>query len=191
MPRVCGACRARPSLRLSATSHELANGTGCVRNAHARCCRRASSLAVQPLVTYARIPRSAALSTGFLRMTKARNPRDGLSRGRHVFCRDGAQRPSPNDSRNGSMRRALTVLLESWVNDSRDKALPRGAQSRRRVSAVRRWRAIQTPHTTGVVSRAQSSPCGRYGASGEQKHLPDRHTPSDDATTLQRTNARL
>ena len=50
---------------------------------------RASSLPV----TYARIPRSAALSTGFLRMTKARNPRDGLSRGRHVFCREGRNAP--------------------------------------------------------------------------------------------------
>src|SRR5438105_10700942 len=29
-----------------------------------------------------------------------------------------AQCPSPNDPRNGSNRRALTVLRESWVNDS-------------------------------------------------------------------------
>jgi hypothetical protein len=39
----------------------------------------------------------------------------------------GVQRLSPNDPRNGSMRRALTALLESWVNDSRDSALPRGS----------------------------------------------------------------
>src|SRR2546422_9942850 len=36
----------------------------------------------------------------------------------------GAQRSSPNDSRNGSNSRALTALLESWVNDSRDGRFP-------------------------------------------------------------------
>ena len=36
----------------------------------------------------------------------------------------GVQRPSPNDSRNGSKLRALTALVESWVNDSRDSASP-------------------------------------------------------------------
>jgi hypothetical protein len=40
-------------------------------------------------------------------------------------------------------------------------------------SAVRRRRAAQQPHETGVVSRAQFSSCCRYGAAGEQKHLPD------------------
>src|SRR6266498_2748468 len=37
---------------------------------------------------------------------------------------------------------------------------PGGAPSRRRVSAVQRWRAANQLHTTGVVSRAQSTPCG-------------------------------
>src|ERR1700694_4163200 len=36
----------------------------------------------------------------------------------------GVQRLSPNDSRKGSNSRALTALLESWVNDSRDSASP-------------------------------------------------------------------
>src|SRR5439155_4320571 len=70
----------------------------------------------------------------------------------------GGQRPSPNDSRKGSTRRALTALLESWVNGSRDWPIPTGTPSRRRVSAARRWRAANQPRTTGVVSRAQQFP---------------------------------
>jgi hypothetical protein len=93
----------------------------------------------------------------------------------------GVQRSSPNDSRNGSNSRALTALRESWVNDSRDKRSPGGAQSRRRVSAVWRRRAANQPHPTGVVPRAQFNPRGRYGATGEQKHLPDRPTPSQSS----------
>ena len=101
-----------------------------------------------PLMTYARIPPSARLSSGLLRMTKARNPRDGLLKAITPFPR-GAQRSSPNDSRKGSKLRALTALRESWVNDSRDQRSLGGAQSRRRVSAVRRRRAAKQPHKTG------------------------------------------
>src|SRR5450432_377370 len=110
-----------------------------------------------PPVTYARIPPSARLSSGFLRMTKARNPRDGLLQAITPSPR-GAQRSSPNDSRKGSNSRALTALLESWVNDSRDWAVPTGTSSRRRINAVQRWRAADQLHTTGVVSRAQQFP---------------------------------
>ena len=91
-----------------------------------------------PLMTYARIPPSARLSSGFLRMTKARNPRDGLLKAITPSPRV-AQRSSPNDSRKGSNSRALTAFRESWVNDSRDQALPRGSAiatpSKRRCGA--------------------------------------------------------
>jgi hypothetical protein len=121
-----------------------------------------------PLMTYARIPPSARLSSGFLRMTKARNPRDGLSKAITPSPR-GAQRSSPNDSRKGSNSRALTALLESWVNDSRDKALPRGSAiatpSKRRVAL-----AISKPTTrNGGVSSVLASTTGAATApSGEQ-----------------------
>src|SRR5207302_1870081 len=82
-----------------------------------------------PLMTYAHIPPSARLSSGFLRMTKARNPRDGLLKAITPSPR-GAQRSSPNDSRKGSNSRALTALLESWVNDSRDSGAPPGERNR-------------------------------------------------------------
>src|ERR1700693_4695631 len=109
------------------------------------------------------------MQASVLRVTKGSNPRDGLSRGRHVLYRDGAQPLSPNDSRNGSMRRALTVLLESWVNDSRDKALPRGSAiatpSKRRAAP-----ASNKPiaRNGGVSSVARIYHWSRYGAPGEQ-----------------------
>lgn len=86
----------------------------------------------------------------------------------------GAQRSSPNDSRNGSTRRALTAPLEPWVNGSRDGGFPREARSRRqRRRCAALAKEMKQPHETGVVSRARFSSCRRYGAAGEQKHLPD------------------
>ena len=113
----------------------------------------------------------------FRRVIDGSNPRDGLLERPATPALQEVQCLSPNDSRKGSNSRALTALLESWVNDSRDKRSPGGAQSRRRVSAVQRWRAADQLHKTGVVPRAQFNPRGRYGATGEQKHLPDMPTP--------------
>ena len=59
----------------------------------------------------------------FRRVTEGSNPRDGLLKA-ITPSPLGAQRSSPNDSRKGSNSRALTALLESWVNDSRDWAVP-------------------------------------------------------------------
>lgn len=63
-----------------------------------------------------------------------------------------AQRSSPNDSRNGSQSRALTALLESWVNDSRDARFPGEAPSRGQESAVRRRAGSTTTARNGRVS---------------------------------------
>ena len=137
----------RPSRRECAASHRARHTTW--REAVARTPSRFARVVTgPPPVTYPRIPRSARLSSGLLRMTKARNPRDGLLKAITPFPR-GAQRSSPNDSRKGSKLRALTALRQSWVNDSRDQRSLGGAQSRRRVSAVRRRRAAKQPHKTG------------------------------------------
>src|ERR1700730_14636015 len=59
----------------------------------------------------------------FRRVTEDSNPRDGLFEAATPALQ-GVQRLSPNDSRKGSNSRALTALLESWVNDSRDCGSP-------------------------------------------------------------------
>src|SRR5438105_6334086 len=81
-----------------------------------------------------------------------------------------AQRPSPNDSRNGSMSRALTALRESWVNDSSalhgvQRSSPndsrKGSTSRALTALLESWvndsRAWAVP--TGTPSRANKAPC--------------------------------
>ena len=70
-----------------------------------------------------------------------------LLKASHANFETGAM-PSPNDSRNGSMRRALTALLESWVNDSRDGRFCRIALATPQ-GAVRRWRAAKTSARNG------------------------------------------
>lgn len=49
----------------------------------------------------------------------------------------------------------------------------RGCTGDAKQGAVRRWRAANPPHTTGLVTRAHSTPCICFGSAGEQKHLPD------------------
>ena len=63
------------------------------------------------------------------RVIEGSEPRDGHWKAITPSPR-GAQRASPNDSRKGSNSRALTALLESWVNDSCDWAVPTGTRSR-------------------------------------------------------------
>ena len=71
-------------------------------------------------------------------------------------------------------RRALTAPLEPWVNGSRDCGFPRGSAIATPTKALcGAGEEVKQPHETGVVSRARYSSCRRYGAAGEQKHLPD------------------
>ena len=63
------------------------------------------------------------LYAAFRRVIEGSEVRDGLPKAVTPSPR-GAQRSSPNDSRNGSNRRALTALLEPWVNGSRDGRFP-------------------------------------------------------------------
>ena len=173
----------RPSRRSCAASLELAHTTW--REAVARTQRRIARVVHwrwSPPVTYARIPRSARLSRAFLRVTKGSNPRDGLSKAITPSPR-GAQRSSPNDSRKGSNSRALTALLESWVNDSRDSAslgkchrdankAPRGAgeqqtnRARREgvsrcshlpLGSLRRFQASSNTYPNGLTPRQQTA----------------------------------
>ena len=127
----------------------------------------ASSTGGSPPVTYARIPRSARLSRAFLRVTKGSNPRDGLLKAITPSPR-GAQRSSPNDSRKGSNSRALTALLESWVNDSRDSAspgkrhrdankAPRGAGEQQTNRARREGVSRCSQQSLGSLRRPQAS----------------------------------
>jgi len=131
-----------------------------------------------PPVTYARIPRSARLSSALLRVTKARNPRDGLFSRPFTPALRGVQRLSPNDPRNGSMRRALTVLRESWVNDSSalqgvQRSSPndsrKGSNSRALTALLESWvndsRDWAVP--TGTPSRCRVSAARRWRA-GQQ-----------------------
>src|SRR6266516_3032406 len=67
------------------------------------------------------------------------------------------QRPSPNDPRNGSKGRALTALLESWVNDSRGSALPRGSA----VATPSKRRAALASSTT-TAHNGSGVPCSEY-----------------------------
>ena len=62
--------------------------------------------------------------------------------------------PLPNDSRNGSNRRALTALLESWVNDSRDQALPRGS-----AIAMPSKRRAAPASSTSTAHNGSGVPC--------------------------------
>src|SRR3984893_6256098 len=106
-------------------------------------------------------------------MTKARNPRDGLLKA-ITPSPQGVQRSPPNDSRKGSNSRALTALLESWVNDSRDLSAPPGERNRD---------AEQAPCSAGEQQSnctqrewcpvLRVPPAAATGAPGEQKHLPD------------------
>src|SRR6202011_5862361 len=92
------------------------------------------------------------------------------------------------DSRNGSNLRALTALLESWVNDSRDKALPRGSAvatpSKRRAAL-----AISKPTARnggGVLRCSQQllRPLRRPQASSNT--YPNGLTPRQQRTALSR-----
>src|SRR5450755_1441568 len=82
-------------------------------------------------------------------------------------------------------RRALTALLESWVNDSRDEALPRGSAvatpSKRRAGAGEKHNN-RTQREWCPVLRVP--PAAATGALGEQKHLPDVNTPRQQNETL-------
>src|ERR1700681_2530368 len=80
----------------------------------------------------------------------------------------GAQRSSPNDSRKGSNSRALTALLESWVNDSRDSAspgqrnrdankAPRGAGEQQTNRARREGVSRCSQQSLGSLRRPQAS----------------------------------
>src|SRR3984893_14174648 len=86
--------------------------------------------------------------SAFRRVTEDSNPRDGLFEAATPALQ-GVQRLSPNDSRNGSNIRALTALLESWVNDSRDGVLPGERSIATPTKRVRRRRAANQPHKTG------------------------------------------
>ena len=83
------------------------------------------------------------------------------------------------------MRRALTALRESWVNDSRDSALPRGSAvatpSKRRAGAGGQ-QTNRTQREWCPVLRVP--PVAAIGAPGEQKHLPEMHTPGSKKETL-------
>jgi hypothetical protein len=137
-------------------------------------------------VTYARIPRSARLSRAFLRVTKRSNPRDGLFKAITPSPR-GAQRSSPNDSRKGSNSRALTALLESWVNDSRDSASP-GKRHRDANKAPRGAGEQQTNRARREgVSRCSHLPLGslrRFQASSNT--YPNGLTPRQQTAALWR-----
>ena len=100
----------------------------------------------------------------------------------------GVQRLSPNDSRNGSNSRALTALLESWVNDSRGSRSPGGARSATPRKRVRRRAKSQTNCTNGgVPSVARSNSLGslrRLQASSNT--YPTGSAPRQQRAALQR-----
>jgi pimeloyl-ACP methyl ester carboxylesterase len=73
-----------------------------------------------PYDIYSFVDVAPLLASAGYRVTAGSNPGDGLLEGPLTPALQGAQRPAPNDSRKGSNSRALTALLESWVNDSRD-----------------------------------------------------------------------
>ena len=80
----------------------------------------------RPLATASDVrahPQRRAICAAFRQVMVDSNPRDGLFEAATPALHE-VQRLSPNDSRNGSNIRALTALLESWVNDSRDCASP-------------------------------------------------------------------
>ena len=99
----------------------------------------------------------------------------------------GVQRSSPNDSRKGSNSRALTALLESWVNDSRDSASP-GKRHRDANKAPRGAGEQQTNRTTREgVSRCSHLPLGslrRFQASSNT--YPNGLTPRQQTAALWR-----
>src|SRR6202049_18738 len=119
-------------------------------------------------------------------MTKGRNPRDGLLKAITPSPR-GAQRSSPNDSRKGSNSRALTALLESWVNDSRDSASP-GKRHRDANKAPRGAGEQQTNRARREgVSRCSHLPLGslrRFQASSNT--YPNGLTPRQQTAALWR-----
>ena len=157
---------------LVCASHELATRRG-VRSLRARIAHRARR--------YWRVTASdvraqchrLCLYAAFRRVTEGSELRDGLLKAITPRPR-GAQRSSPNDSRNGSNRRALTALLESWVNDSRDWRFPGEAPvatpTKRRAAPAS---SKPTAHNGSGVPCSAVPPAAAIGAPGEQKHLPD------------------
>src|SRR5207247_6586912 len=113
------------------------------------------------------------LYAAFRRVTEGSEVRDGLPKAITPASR-GAQRSSPNDSRNGSNRRALTALLEPWVNGSRDWRFPGEAPvatpTKRRAAPAS---SKPTAHNGSGVPCSAVSPAAAHGAPGEQNPLPD------------------
>ena len=100
----------------------------------------------------------------FRDVTRRSNPRDGLPCRYHALVRP-VQRRSPSDPPNGSSTHLLRCPLSLGIATLAIGSSYRNA-SRRRVSAVRRWRAAKQPHKTG---------CG----------VPCSHLPTGVATALQ------
>src|SRR5216683_3700064 len=96
----------------------------------------------------------------------------------------GAQRSSPNDSRKGSNSRALTALLESWVNDSRDWAVPTGTPSRANKAPCGAGEQHNNCTQREWCPVLRVPPVAAIGARGEQKHLPELHTPRSKNESL-------
>jgi len=151
---------------------------GAVRNAHAPRLRRASLLrgkpaqrAGEPPVTQARCGSFSGKATVFLRVTDSSAFRDGLS-SHHISYRDARNAHRRLIPVNGSIRRALTALLEPWINGSCGCASGSTAATptKRRAALASRE---STAHNRSGVRWSAAPPAVAIGIAGDQKHLPD------------------
>jgi len=129
--------------------------------------------------------RPVCVSRAFHRVTQRSKPRDGLSGRYHASLRP-AQRQSPPDPSPGSSHAPASAPRESWVKDFRAGSSHRNAARRQQKRRAALASSKATAHNGMWCPVLAAIHWSRYGAPGEQQHLPDWSSPRQQRTALRR-----
>ena len=129
--------------------------------------------------------RPVCVSHAFYRVTQRSKPRDGLSGQVHASLRP-AQCRSPSDPPHGSSHAPASAPRESWVKDFRAGSSHRNAARRQQKRRAALASSKATAHNGMWCPVLAAIHWSRYGAPGEQQHLPDWSSPRQQRTALRR-----
>jgi len=108
----------------------------------------------------------------FRQVTQRSNARDGLPCRHHASVRP-VQCRSPSDPSHGSSHAPASAPRESWVKDFRAGSSHRNAARRQQKRRAALASSKATAHNGMWCPVLAAIHWSRYGAPGEQQHLPD------------------